>query len=212
MKKNYFYGIFCRYFMQHFVVVTKKKIAHYFNRLNTDYVLDFCTSTGLQLALLKKQNIKCVGFDLNNNLLRYNTTYMPGLQFVCADASKVPFKNGSFQGISFAFALHDKNKQLRDAMICEAKRLLAPGGKIIAADFVVPWNLCSRTAYLLTFFIELCSGHFTLGIGFIKEGGLHALLQKHGLTILQQHPIYWRNSAFIIAEVTDDATGNVTEK
>ncbi|MCK7490019.1 MAG: hypothetical protein MZU79_07195 [Anaerotruncus sp.] len=54
-----------------------------------------------------------LGLDLSFGFLRYAAARAPGASFVCADAARLPFKDGSLRAVSVSFGLHDKSPELR---------------------------------------------------------------------------------------------------
>jgi ubiquinone/menaquinone biosynthesis C-methylase UbiE len=136
------------------------------------------------------------GLDMSLGFVRYAAARAPGVPFVCGDAGRLPFKDGSLRGISLSFGLHDKSPDLRALMMAEARRTLAPDGRLIAVDFETPWNAQSRAGALFAHAVERMAGgeHYRNGREFLKRGGLRAFL---------------RESRFVEVSRRDIATGSL---
>jgi ubiquinone/menaquinone biosynthesis C-methylase UbiE len=146
--------------------------------------LDVCCGTGSQFRALGAGDAsgRVIGLDKSAGMVRYAAARAPGIPFVCGDAAQLPFKDGAFRAVSVSFGLHDKSPGVRSAIIREARRVLAPGGRLIAVDFENPWNAKSRVAAFFVWTIErLASGeHYRNGRDFLRRGGLRAFIRENG--------------------------------
>ena len=133
--------------------------------------------------------------------VRYAAARAPGVPFVCGDAARLPFKDGSLGAVSVSFGLHDKDRDLRRAMMAEARRVLGPGGKLVAVDFEPPWNARSRVGALFAQAIELLAGgdHYRNGREFLRRGGLGAFLRESGFAEVSRHVIATGAIAVVVA-------------
>jgi ubiquinone/menaquinone biosynthesis C-methylase UbiE len=179
----------------------RKRIARLCSKYELFPALDICCGAGRQCSLARVDRKIMIGLDKNIRILEYSKSRQPDLGFVCADASRLPFKVSSFKGILFSFSLHDKPPDLRSLMIAEAKRVLVPDGKLILLDFEPPWNLRSRLGWLLTTSVERSAGkeHFRNGREFLREGGLGKFIERNGLVELRRYPIDEGNSAIVVS-------------
>ncbi|MGO9818364.1 MAG: class I SAM-dependent methyltransferase, partial [Acidocella sp.] len=59
--------------------------------------------------------------------------YLGDIEFLVADAEKLPLPDASFDRISMAFGL--RNCTNKDKVIAEARRLLKPGGRFLVLEF-----------------------------------------------------------------------------
>src|SRR5262249_14327871 len=95
------------------------------------YVLDIACGTGNQLIANRAAapGALLVGIDASLGMLRQAHTKGLKITWLHGDAVALPFKTGSFDFISCQFAFH----HFRDkaAMLCEAFRLLHPGGRFV---------------------------------------------------------------------------------
>jgi ubiquinone/menaquinone biosynthesis C-methylase UbiE len=135
--------------------------------------------------------------------VRYAAARAPGVPFVCGDAGRLPFKDGSLCGISLSFGLHDKSSDLRALMMAEARRTLAPDGRLVAVDFETPWNVQSRAGALFAHAVERMAGgeHYRNGRDFLKRGGLRAFLRASGFVEVSRRDIATGSLGVVVARV-----------
>jgi ubiquinone/menaquinone biosynthesis C-methylase UbiE len=142
--------------------------------------LDVCCGTGSQFRRVAGRPV--FGLDLSFGFARYAAARAPAVPFLCGDAARLPFKNSSIRAVTVSFGLHDKSIELRRGMLGEVRRVLGPGGKLIAVDFENPWNAGSKVGMLFVRAVErLARGeHYRNGREFLKAGGLRAFLRENG--------------------------------
>jgi ubiquinone/menaquinone biosynthesis C-methylase UbiE len=141
------------------------------------------------------------GLDMSLGFLRYAAARAPGVPFVCGDAGRLPFKDGSLRGISLSFGLHDKIPDLRTLMMAEARRTLAPDGRLIAVDFETPWNVQSRAGALFAHAVERLAGgeHYRNGREFLQRGGLRAFLRASGFVEVSRRDVATGSLGVVVA-------------
>ena len=202
MGRLYFPGLLNDCLLEPLLIKLRNYIGRLFLKYDLFPALDICCGAGKQCRLLDSKNIKMIGLDRNIRILNYAKAKHQPMPCVCADASHIPFKSSAFRGILLSFALHDKPPELRPQIVAEAKRLLAPGGKLVILDFEHPWNLRSRLGWLFTSVIERTAGreHFRNGRQFLGDGGLRAFIAKSGLIEVKRRQIEAGNSAIVISE------------
>jgi ubiquinone/menaquinone biosynthesis C-methylase UbiE len=161
--------------------------------------LDVCCGTGDQLR--GRVDKFAVGLDLGFGFVRYAAARAPGVPFVCADAARLPFKAGSIGAVSVSFALHDKSLELRTAILAEARRVMAPDGRLVAVDFENPWNAASRAGALFVRAIERLAGgeHYSNGRDFLRRGGLRAFLRENGFVECARHNVEAGSLGVVVA-------------
>lgn len=103
-------------------------------------LLDLAAGTGdITFGWLKRGGGKVVMSDINAAMLsvgRDRATakgYLGDIEFLVADAEKLPLPDASFDRISMAFGL--RNCTNKDKVIAEARRLLKPGGRFMVLEF-----------------------------------------------------------------------------
>jgi ubiquinone/menaquinone biosynthesis C-methylase UbiE len=163
--------------------------------------LDVCCGTGSQVRLFEGKSGLALGLDLNFTLMRYAAARAPRLTFVAGDAVRLPFMDAAFRSVIVAFGLHDKAPEVRALMMAEARRVLAPGGKVVLVDFERPWNKAARRGALLTWFIEgLASrAHYSNGREFLRRGGLAGFMRENGFEELWRRNVETGSFAIVSA-------------
>jgi ubiquinone/menaquinone biosynthesis C-methylase UbiE len=179
----------------------KSKTAELVGGTGLSPVLDICCGTGRQAELAARGGQLSVGLDINPRLMKYAASRRPEVPFVCGDAAQPPFRASSFPAVIISFALHDKPPEIRPLILNEAKRLLAPEGRMFLVDFEPPWNKNSRRASFYVALIERLAGrrHFRNNRDFLRRGGLRALLAENGLTELERHDLEAGACAILVA-------------
>lgn len=118
-------------------------------------ILDVCTGTGdLAVAFWRHAGgtLRVVGVDFTHEMLvlarrkvesltpgpRSDGATSPAIEFVEADAQRLPFADEAFQIVSVAFGL----RNVADTMqgLREMSRVCAPGGKVVILEFSLPRN------------------------------------------------------------------------
>ena len=103
-----------------------------------DTVLDVATGTGaVAKELLRQKRCHVVGVDQSPEMLAEARRRLPpDVELVEADAEHLPFEDGSFDALTFAYLLRyvdDPATALR-----ELARVVRPGGTVAGLEFAVP--------------------------------------------------------------------------
>jgi demethylmenaquinone methyltransferase / 2-methoxy-6-polyprenyl-1,4-benzoquinol methylase len=96
-------------------------------------VLDVAAGTGDFARELQRQHHRAVGTDLSYNMLHVARNVPERVQ---ADASKLPFRGASFDGITCGYAL--RNFTDLQATFDEMARVLRPGGRLSLLEVAEP--------------------------------------------------------------------------
>ena len=149
-----------------------------------DEVLDVCCGTGAQVIEYSKHGILATGIDKEQSMLSIALRNKEKLNsvntsFYLADATALPFDDGRFDYVSISFGLHDKERDIRNKVVSEMKRVVKQEGSLIFIDYQVPlpknvWAIFART-------IEFIAGgsHYQGFKNFIENGGLKSVLEHH---------------------------------
>ena len=128
-------GLFYHYWSSWITRSVHKKIfAHFrkhFHCTPKQTVLDVGCGTGFYAKLFQDTDYQ--GIDLSSDCVQYARTHGKK-KIYCANASKMPFDNGSFDLLFCANVIHHLNNQTVFAMLEEANRLLRPRGQLIIYD------------------------------------------------------------------------------
>jgi ubiquinone/menaquinone biosynthesis C-methylase UbiE len=176
------------------------KVAFYCRKYISNPILVVCSGAGGQCFNINKLNKKSIGIDININLIILSKKRYPDIPFVCCDASKLPFKDKIFKGVTFTFALHDKSAQLRDRFIVEAKRVSAIGCFFIVTDIGLPKKPIEKIGHMITILTELFSGHYSTGMDFLKSGAIENVASTQNMRIVYRFKNGLRNSESVILQ------------
>lgn len=142
-------------------------------------LLDIGTGTGRVLELLGPQAVSATGIDRSPEMLRLargklTAAGAQSAELKQADMRSLPFEIGSFDTITMQHVLHFADDPAE--ILQEAARVLAPGGKLLVADYAAHDHEALRSRY----------HHARLGF---EEDGLSAMLASAGLAprLLSRH-------------------------
>lgn len=164
----------------------RDKVVDFTNAKNGFRILDVGTGTGKQAFAFAKRGYDVTGIDLSEAMLRVanKKNKYENAGFLVADASNLPFKNGSFDVSSVSFALHDMLLPVREKALREMVRVTRREGMVVIVDYALPENRVSR--FLIYHFVKLYEGKYY--IEFIKSD-LETLLGKSGIKITEELPV-----------------------
>lgn len=94
-----------------------------------DRVIDVGCGTGLAAAELAARGVKSVGLDLDERMIEEARRRHPEAEYQVADALRLPIGDGEVTGYRAERVLH--NLPDMAAALAEARRVLAPGGRIV---------------------------------------------------------------------------------
>lgn len=118
----------------------RKKVADFLPPQKNLKILDLATGTGDQaLALIKSSaSIQSItGIDLSLEMLEIAKRKIPSkMEFIRADAEKLPFKSMSFDAATFSFGIRNVTDPLR--ALKEIHRILKPKGRSLVLEFSLP--------------------------------------------------------------------------
>lgn len=116
----------------------------------TDVVLDIACGTGDMIrafAAARTPPAWIIGLDFSANMLArgcYTGVGIP-VQLIQADAQVLPLVDEAVDVISCAFGV--RNFQSLDAGLCEMRRVLRPGGRVVILEFANPDNPLVRAGH-----------------------------------------------------------------
>lgn len=165
-------------------------------------ILDICCGTGRQLKILDGLGVGLTGVDLSPDMLavaRKKTS--PQVALVLADGGRLPFGDNSFEIAVVTLALHEKNATCRDELMAEARRVVAPKGAFLVADYLAGTNALNRTGLLAASLVEWAAGrqHYLNFRDFLARGALEPLLTRHGLRPSLEARFWWGAAGLFLA-------------
>lgn len=119
-------------------------------------VLDLATGTGDMLISLLRERpdiAEATGLDISENMLAVcreklrKRGLVDRARLLCADASRAPFADGTFDAATMAFGI--RNTADAAVTLREIHRLLRPGGTALILEFSLPACPVMRWFYLL---------------------------------------------------------------
>ena len=111
----------------------RKKVLEKVDPQSGEKVLDIAAGTGTSSMALKLPGVEVVAADFSKGMLAEGKKRYPELEFVFADAMKLPFKNNEFDVVTMSFGL--RNVQDRDKALGEFLRVLKPAGRLVICEF-----------------------------------------------------------------------------
>jgi ubiquinone/menaquinone biosynthesis C-methylase UbiE len=152
-------------------------------------VLEIGCGTALQLGLYRGDGRRLTGLDLDPGMLARARENLAGQgELVRGDAGSLPIGDGAFDLVLACFMLHEMPTALRSATLAEARRVLAPDGRVLLTDFAarrVP-RFGNRFYRLLIKAIEWSVGgeHYQGYRDYMARGGLAPLIEEAGLAVV----------------------------
>lgn len=108
---------------------------------STDRVLDVATGTGAILRILARRfptPRQVEGVDRSSAMLARIPSLPDGWQIKPADATALPYPDGSFDLVTASYLLHVLDDNDRTAVLQEIHRVLRPGGRVVALTPTIP--------------------------------------------------------------------------
>lgn len=100
-------------------------------------VLDVACGTGdLAIELQRGSDARIIGTDFCRPMLDIAKSKEPGIPFVEGDALSLSYPDSTFDAVSIAFGL--RNLANFEAGLCEFRRVLKPGGRLVILEFSSP--------------------------------------------------------------------------
>ena len=108
-------------------------------------VLDMAAGTGSSTAAFARPGVRLVAGDFSEGMLAEGRKRHPEIEFVFADATKLPFKAKEFDATTISFGL--RNVVDVEAALSEMFRVTKPGGRIVICEFSKVGNPVLRPFY-----------------------------------------------------------------
>lgn len=158
----------------------REKVADLIDAEDEIKILDVCTGTGTQAFAFARRNYEVVGLDLTREMLKIaeKKNKFENVQFVVADATKIPFEPDYFDFACISFGLHDMPHEVRRHVLDEMRRV---SKKIIVVDYHIPKNRLHR--WLHVSFTSLYESEYYRD--FAKRD-IEELLREHGFHIVKE--------------------------
>ena len=96
-------------------------------------ILDLAAGTGASSVAFAKPGVKVIAGDFSEGMLAVGRKRHPEIEFVFADATKLPFKDAEFDAVTISFGL--RNVENVKKALAEMYRVTKPGGRIVICEF-----------------------------------------------------------------------------
>ena len=96
-------------------------------------ILDMAAGTGSSTVAFARPGVRLVAGDFSEGMLAEGRKRHPEIEFVFADATKLPFKAKEFDATTISFGL--RNVVDVEAALSEMFRVTKPGGRIVILTF-----------------------------------------------------------------------------
>ena len=96
-------------------------------------ILDLAAGTGSSTAAFAGEGVRLVAGDFSEGMLAEGRKRHPEIEFVFADATKLPFGNEEFDATTISFGL--RNVVDVEAALAQMYRVTKPGGRIVVCEF-----------------------------------------------------------------------------
>lgn len=108
-------------------------------------ILDLAAGTGSSSIAFVADGVRVVASDFSQGMLAEGRKRHPELEFVFADATKLPFKPAEFDATTISFGL--RNVVDVPKALSEMHRVTKPGGRIVICEFSKVQNPTLRPFY-----------------------------------------------------------------
>lgn len=109
-------------------------------------ILDLAAGTGSSSAPLAGAGADVIAADFSEGMLAAGRKARPNLNFVKADALKLPFEGGTFDVLTISFGL--RNTADTAKALAEAYRVVKTGGRLVIVEFSTPIFAPFRAIYM----------------------------------------------------------------
>ena len=135
----------------------RRFISEKTNLSKGDRVLDLCSGTGsVAIELAKKVGEKglVIGLDFSRGMIekakeKAKNSKIDGIHLVQANASQLPFKECSFQGVTCSHAFYELKGYERAEAINEVARVLMDGGRFCLMEHAKPQKRIPRLLFYI---------------------------------------------------------------
>jgi demethylmenaquinone methyltransferase/2-methoxy-6-polyprenyl-1,4-benzoquinol methylase len=108
-------------------------------------ILDIAAGTGTSSAALAKSGARVVAVDFSSGMIAEGRRKHTNIEFIEADAEKLPFGDNEFDAVTISFGL--RNVRNPKTALSEMYRVLKPGGRLVICEFSRPPRALLRAGY-----------------------------------------------------------------
>lgn len=142
-------------------------------------VLDVGSGTGRPTAaVLAGAGHRVLGVDVSPVMVEIASAQVPEAEFRCADVSRMPLEDGSFDAVCVYFALLQMPRAQQSELLRRLTRALRPGGLLVLAT--VPLDVEGFDGVFMGQPVRVTS---------FAAGDIIAVVREAGLTVLSQESV-----------------------
>jgi len=108
-------------------------------------VLDLAAGTGTSSAPLVAAGGFVTALDRSPGMVHHGHQRLPAIDFIVADAERLPFSDATFDVVTISFGL--RNVQHPAVGLAEMARVTRPGGRLVVCEFSTPPRRVLRAGY-----------------------------------------------------------------
>ena len=108
-------------------------------------ILDIAAGTGTSSAALQRHGVTVIALDFSAGMVAEGRRKHRNIEFVEADAEKLPFGDDEFDAVAISFGLRNVNAP--KVALAEMYRVLKPGGRVVICEFSRPPVAIFRAGY-----------------------------------------------------------------
>lgn len=108
-------------------------------------ILDVAAGTGTSSAALARSGARVVAVDFSPGMIAEGRRRHKKIEFIEADAEKLPFGDDEFDAVTISFGLRNVNNPKQ--ALSEMYRVLKPGGRLVICEFSKPPVAILRAGY-----------------------------------------------------------------
>ncbi|MFE9249947.1 demethylmenaquinone methyltransferase [Streptomyces sp. NPDC007088] len=123
----------------------RKEVAKAVDARPAQKVLDLAAGTATSSLPFSRTGAYVVPCDFSLGMLRVGKGRHPWMPFTAGDATRLPFKDDTFDAVTISFGL--RNVQDTRAALRELYRVTRPGGRVVICEFSQPVFGPLRTVY-----------------------------------------------------------------
>ncbi|MEV5278540.1 demethylmenaquinone methyltransferase [Streptomyces sp. NPDC051994] len=123
----------------------RKEVAKAVGARPAQKVLDLAAGTATSSQPFAAAGAYTVPCDFSIGMLRVGKQRHPHMPFTAGDATKLPFRDDTFDAVTISFGL--RNVQDTEGALREMYRVTKPGGRVVICEFSQPTWKPFRTVY-----------------------------------------------------------------
>lgn len=124
----------------------RKAVARAVDARPGERVLDLAAGTGTSSLPFRDAGAEVVPCDFSVGMLREGKRRHPELPFTAGDATRLPFRDATFDAVTISFGLRNVNDT--EGALREMLRVTRPGGRLVVCEFSRPTWPPFETVYV----------------------------------------------------------------